>query len=591
MLMFVIGGAYLGYYHMGLARALYNQRMLPNVISGASAGSLIVALIGTRTDDELEELFENPTESFRSDHFAFGWQAKPIDSPVLDTIRSCLPDSIAYWADMAYCLLFWQKGLLLDIDHLKSVIIHNCGIYTFQEAFDRTGRIINVTVSPENNYDPPRLLNYLTAPHVCVWSAALASCAIPGAFDPVPLIAREPNGEYRAENRWTKSAQTMKRNFSFNASGANELKESRIGQCGSQAQASGNKDEVVLYTDGSVESDLPMQQLSEQFNVNHFIVSQVNPHSCLFSASSVTASVWAPALFGHCVGYVRFLKTLLKDWIKSLVGLVLYRTKGPVWAARRGVFQLLTQEYEGRDQDITIMPWKNHISLFAAFRDMIKNPTDEEYFAVADASEKAAWPYFARVSAHCAIETTLDECVARLRAVVETEDAPAPLPAGEMPEPLLPKSHQWRRSDAWKASSRQLDSFNDIPDPSTGWGKEKEEDRSSLSMTVPGDDVPLGGCGDTAEDCVMVYGNGAVDDSEWGHRNDRGRSESAGSDVGMPMSRSGSTASIASATGGGRRHSNSFSFVTDGDSEDEEAKPTLKRYVQHALVRCSPPFT
>ena len=29
------------------------------------------------------------------------------------------------------------------------------------------------------------------------------------------------------------------------------------------------------YTDGSIESDLPMQQLSELFNVNHFIVSQV----------------------------------------------------------------------------------------------------------------------------------------------------------------------------------------------------------------------------------------------------------------------------------------------------------------------------
>lgn len=42
------------------------------------------------------------------------------------------------------------------------------GNYTFQEAFDRTGRIINITVAPQNDYDPPRLLNYLTAPHVCV---------------------------------------------------------------------------------------------------------------------------------------------------------------------------------------------------------------------------------------------------------------------------------------------------------------------------------------------------------------------------------------------------------------------------------------
>ncbi len=51
-------------------------------------------------------------------------------------------------------------------------------IDSVQEAFDKTGRIINITVAPNNNYDPPRLLNYLTAPHVCVWSAAAASCAL-----------------------------------------------------------------------------------------------------------------------------------------------------------------------------------------------------------------------------------------------------------------------------------------------------------------------------------------------------------------------------------------------------------------------------
>ena len=57
-------------------------------------------------------------------------------------------------------------------------------------AFDQTGRIINITVAPINNYDPPRLLNYLTAPHVCVWSAACASCAVPGLFDSITLIVK-----------------------------------------------------------------------------------------------------------------------------------------------------------------------------------------------------------------------------------------------------------------------------------------------------------------------------------------------------------------------------------------------------------------
>ncbi len=87
--------------------------------------------------------------------------------------------------------------------------MQDVGLWTFQEAFDRTGRIINITVAPMNSYDPPRLLNYLTAPHVCVWSAAAASCAIPGIFDSVSLIVKEPNGQFRPENEWTRQGDEI----------------------------------------------------------------------------------------------------------------------------------------------------------------------------------------------------------------------------------------------------------------------------------------------------------------------------------------------------------------------------------------------
>lgn len=63
--------------------------------------------------------------------------------------------------------------------------------------YEKTGRIINITVTPSNNTDYPSLLNYLTAPHVLVWSAALASCAIPGVFAPVELIAKDKQGVLR----------------------------------------------------------------------------------------------------------------------------------------------------------------------------------------------------------------------------------------------------------------------------------------------------------------------------------------------------------------------------------------------------------
>lgn len=40
------GGAYLGYYHMGVLRALFEEGLMPRVLSGASAGSIMVGVVG-----------------------------------------------------------------------------------------------------------------------------------------------------------------------------------------------------------------------------------------------------------------------------------------------------------------------------------------------------------------------------------------------------------------------------------------------------------------------------------------------------------------------------------------------------------------
>ena len=91
-------------------------------------------------------------------------------------------------------------------------------------------------------------------------------------------MVKEPNGEFRPENEWTRHGQhEVPHNHNH-------------------------------YSDGSIENDLPMQQLSELFNVNHFIVSQVNPHSALFSTLTVDATVWSPPLYTLVVGILRFMK-------------------------------------------------------------------------------------------------------------------------------------------------------------------------------------------------------------------------------------------------------------------------------------------
>lgn len=68
-------------------------------------------------------------------------------------------------------LSFWTPGALFDNQVLREALRENIGDVTFQEAYNRTRRILNITVSTSGMFEMPRLLNYLTAPNVLVWSA------------------------------------------------------------------------------------------------------------------------------------------------------------------------------------------------------------------------------------------------------------------------------------------------------------------------------------------------------------------------------------------------------------------------------------
>jgi hypothetical protein len=53
--------------------------------------------------------------------------------------------------------------------------------------------------------------------------------------------------------------------------------------------------------------------------------------------------------------------------------------------------QFFTQEYEGRDTDISLIPWQNHRSLPSAMFNLIKNPTPEEFKEWVLAAERETW--------------------------------------------------------------------------------------------------------------------------------------------------------------------------------------------------------
>jgi len=305
---------------------------------------------------------------------------------IIKRIQMAVPQQLRWFSDILLSLLFDREGILkMDTDHFTRVVKYNCGgDWTFQEAFDRTGRIINITVAPLNRYDPPRLLNYLTAPHVVVWSAAVASCAVPGIFDSTPLWVKEADGEIHPER----------------ATGATQ---------------------VATWSDGSIEADLPMQQLSELFNTNHFIVSQVNPHAMLLSNLSFGNTELRNPVFRLCVGVLRFLKGVTRQWLRQLIDLVLFRRIGPTWGVKRGLTQLLVQDYEGRDGDVTIMPWRGHISAAYSLLQLVTNPTWDEFRNIMNVSERATWPHMGRIKVQCGVELALERCVQVLRRRVIAE--------------------------------------------------------------------------------------------------------------------------------------------------------------------------
>ncbi|MEN8664395.1 MAG: DUF3336 domain-containing protein [Polycyclovorans sp.] len=161
--MFSAGGA-LVYFHFGVAKALLEQRLLPNVLSGSSAGAITVALLGTHTEAELDALFAAGNLRV-GDEWAPNWFER-------------------------------STGLrrVFDADAFDATFERLIPDLTFREAFERSGRHISISVSPCERHHSPRLLNALTAPHVLIRSAVQASCSVPGLFEPVQLMARDAQG-------------------------------------------------------------------------------------------------------------------------------------------------------------------------------------------------------------------------------------------------------------------------------------------------------------------------------------------------------------------------------------------------------------
>ena len=170
------GGGVLGFLHVGVVTELLKHGLLPRVISGSSAGSIVAAALGAYTDEEMQHL---------------------------DFIR--LLESGG--SDAAGLIRGWLTGAgdRFTAENTEQLIAATIPDLTFAEAYAKTGRQVSITVAPAEPHQRSRLLNAVSSPNVYLRSAAMASCAIPGVFPPVMLQAKNERGEsqpYLPARRW-----------------------------------------------------------------------------------------------------------------------------------------------------------------------------------------------------------------------------------------------------------------------------------------------------------------------------------------------------------------------------------------------------
>ncbi|MCJ1292843.1 hypothetical protein MMC34_004396 [Xylographa carneopallida] len=239
------GGALFGLCHLGVVKALYLRGLLPRIITGTGTGALIAALVSIHTEDELLDFLNGDG----IDLVAFTRHRKASSGNTAPDEKALMQDS---QTGMLQTLLrrtrrYIREGYFLDTPVLEDCVRAHVGDLTFEEAYARTKRVLNITVATSGRGGVPNLLNYLTAPNVLIWSAALASNAPSSTLSSPPPLLLQCKDETGAIVPWASAQEIPFRSWPHASPG------------------------------GPAERDSPLARLAELFNVNHFLVSHARP--------------------------------------------------------------------------------------------------------------------------------------------------------------------------------------------------------------------------------------------------------------------------------------------------------------------------
>jgi TAG lipase/steryl ester hydrolase/phospholipase A2/LPA acyltransferase len=317
------GAGSLGHFHRGVIKTLFEHKVLPTVISGSSAGAISAAILGTYSDDELPCVL----------------QGNKVLDPLQVEIDNRPKSLIRRQSDSA------SLKIMLD------AIIPDM---TFQEAYEKTGRMISITIAPAEEHQTSRLMNAITSPNVYVRTAVMASCAVPGVYPPVMLMAKNVYGEaqpHLPERRWV---------------------------------------------DGAVTDDLPAKRLARLYGVNHYIVSQANP----LALAIIKGEQYMPV----SEGAKKVLRLSTHEILKSgeKFSRRFLRKIPDVGKTMSMFYSVMAQDYKG---DVNIVPHFN----FVDPQKLLGQLTSAEIDELVIEGERSTWPQLEQIKICSKIGHKLDE--------------------------------------------------------------------------------------------------------------------------------------------------------------------------------------
>ncbi|KAF2279492.1 putative patatin-like serine hydrolase [Westerdykella ornata] len=344
------GGAIFGLCHLGVVKALHLRGLLPRIIAGTATGALIAALVGVHTEEELLDFLNSSSidlSAFKKTADIAKGEENARQSGLVATVVRRIKRYI-------------REGYFLDVGVLEEVVRSNVGDLTFEEAYNRTKRVLNITVSTNGSGGVPNLLNYLTAPNVLIWPAALASNTSSSSFyRPVTLLCKDETG---AITPWPRAEEATFQPWTR-----------------------------ARYTD----RESPLHRIAELFNVNHFVVSQARPYLAPFLRSDLHhPNPRQDSRWDISTPMLRLLVMEIQHRLHQLDEFSLLPH-----SIRRF---LLDESVPGAS--LTLVPELSP----GDFVKLLQNPTKDSLDYWILRGERSVWPAVTALKVRCAIEVELD---------------------------------------------------------------------------------------------------------------------------------------------------------------------------------------